>query len=219
MAIDSKATSSYLDLLPSIYAEHPHLGRFLLAFEQILTGLTGAEDEPAQGLEQAIAGIAAYLDPQATPKEFLPWLAGWVALGLRADWTEQQQRDFLSGIVPLYRRRGTKENLANLLRIYTGLAPVIAGVEDTDFQIRVHSTIGKDTALRGSQPHHFHVQVTMGNPGVDELQRAYDTAHALIELQKPAHTTFDLTIVFGTMQIGARSTIGVDTLLGSVPVQ
>ena len=57
----------------------------------------------------------------------MPWLAGWVALGLRADWTEAQKRDFLANIVPLYRRRGTKENLAELLRIYTGLSPVITG--------------------------------------------------------------------------------------------
>jgi hypothetical protein len=119
--------------------------------------------------------------------------------------------------VPLYRRRGTKENLADLLTIYTGLSPVITGVEDTDFQIGVHSTIGADTWIEGSPPHAFDVIVTMPNPDQKTLQRQTQIARALIELQKPAHTTYTLHVVFDTMQLGVRSTIGVDTLLGSLP--
>lgn len=218
MAIDLQASSSYLKLLPSVFSEDPFLGRFLLAFEHVLTGLAGGEPEPAEGLEETIAGIARLFDPRETREEFVPWLAGWVALGLRADWTLAQQRDFLAKIVPLYRRRGTKDNLSELLKIYTGLAPVITGVDDTEFQIGVHSTIGRDTQLGGGPAHRFHVTVTMPNPDPQTLQRQFQIASALIDLQKPAHTTYDLSIVFNTMQIGVRSTIGRDTLLGSVPV-
>jgi phage tail-like protein len=218
MAIDPSTTSSLLKLLPSIYSEEPFLGRFLLAFEQVLTGLDGGEPTPAEGLEETIADIASLFNPRNTREDFIPWLAGWVALGLRADWTVGQKRDFLAKIVPLYRRRGTKENLADLLKIYTGLTPVITGVEDTELQIGVHSTIGKDTWIEGSPPHRFHVSVTMPNPDQKTLQRQFQIASALIDLQKPAHTTYDLTIVFTTLQIGVRSTIGRDTLLGSVPV-
>ena len=38
---------------------------------------------------------------------------------------------------------------------------------------------------------------------------------ALIDLEKPAHTFYDLDLQFPTMQIGVTSTIGVDTLLGT----
>jgi|SRR5688572_3966191 phage tail-like protein len=220
MAIDSTTVSTLLKDLPSIFSDDPEgfLGRFLLPFEQVLTGLNGGEPVPADGLEETIAAIATLFDPQTTREEFLPWLAGWVALGLRADWTLAQKRDFVSKVVPLYRRRGTRENLAELLKIYTGLTPVITSGTDAEFQIGVHSTIGKDTWLDGSPPHRFHVSVTMPNPDPQTLQRQYQIASALIELQKPAHTTFDLEIVFTTMQIGVRSTIGRDTLLGSVAV-
>jgi len=85
-------------------------------------------------------------------------------------------------------------------------------------QIGRHSTIGKDTWIEGSPPHRFHVSVTMPNPDQQTLQRQYQIASALIDLQKPAHTTYDLEIVFTTMQIGVRSTIGRDTLLGSAVV-
>ncbi|HEV8345120.1 MAG TPA: phage tail protein [Vicinamibacterales bacterium] len=216
MAIESTTTSSLLKLLPSIFNEEPFLGRFLLAFEKVLTGL---DDEPGgqDGLEETIAGIASLFDARQTREDFIPWLAGWVALGLRADWTVAQKRDFLAKIVPLYRRRGTRENLADLLKIYTGLTPVITGVEETEFQIGVHSTIGKDTWIDGMPPHRFKVTVTMPNPDQKTLQRQTQIARALIDLQKPAHTTYELEIVFNTMQIGVRSTVGVDTLLGFVP--
>ena len=217
MAIDSTTTSSLLKLLPAIYSEDAFLGRFLLAFEQVLTGLDGGEPLPAQGVEETIAEIASLFDARETREDFIPWLAGWVALGLRADWTVAQKRDFLAKIVPLYRRRGTAENLADLLKIYTGLSPVITGVEDTDFQIGVHSTIGADTWIEGRPPHYFEVSVTMPNPDQKTLQRQTQIASALIDLQKPAHTTYKLNVVFDTMQVGKRATIGVDTLLGSLP--
>jgi phage tail-like protein len=218
VAVDPTTSSSYLKLLPAVFSEHPFLGRFLLPFEHVLTGLEEAGGN-LQGLEQTIAGISTLFSARETREEFIPWLAGWVALGLRADWTVAQKRDFLANIVPLYRRRGTKENLISLLKIYTGLTPVITDAEDTEFQIGVHSTIGKDMQLGGPPAHHFRVTVTMPNPDAQTLQRQFEIASALIELQKPAHTTYELTIVFTTMQIGARSTIGRDTLLGSVPVK
>jgi phage tail-like protein len=231
MPIDPKTASSYLRDLPAIFSEDGFLGRFLLAFEQVLTGLpdeVGREPVPALGLEEIIAGMATLFDPKASwdailPEEerrteFLHWLAGWVALGLRADWTDAQKRDFLSNVVRLYRQRGTQENLSELLRIYTGLSPVITGGEDAELQIGVNSTIGVDTVVSGGAPHFFHVSVTMPNPDAATLQRQRQIAMALIELQKPAHTDYELDIVFNTIQIGARSTIGVNTLLGNIPV-
>jgi phage tail-like protein len=199
MPIDAKAVSSYLQNLPAIFSEDPFLGRFLLAFEQVLTGLKGGKPVPPLGLEEIIGAIDTLFDPKETREEFLPWLASWVALGLRADWTEAQKRDFLANIVLLYRRRGTKENLAKLLRIYTGLSPVITEAPETDV------------------PHFFHVSVTIPKPDPATLRRQHQIATALIELQKPAHTDYELDIIFDTMQIGVRSTIGVDTLLGSLP--
>src|SRR5262245_3569813 len=106
--------SRYLEYLPAIYQQEAEvgrpnfLGRFLLAFEQMLTGL-GDSNEP--GLEEILdglvgsvsgatqlAGIHRYLDPgpklpdhERAPAEFLEWLAGWVALTLRADLDELRQ--------------------------------------------------------------------------------------------------------------------------------
>lgn len=230
MAIDPETTSSYLQDLPAIFSVDPFLGRFLLAFEQVLTGLpdsTGHEPMPALGLEEIIARIATLFDPKASwdeilpeqdrQSEFLQWLAGWVALGLRADWTDAQKRDFLAQVVPLYRKRGTEKNLTELLRIYTVFSPIIRGTEENEFQIGVHSTIGLDTFISGAAAHFFRVSVTMANPNPAALLRQRQIATALIDLQKPAHTDYELEITFDTMQIGVHSTVGVDTLLGNLP--
>ena len=94
---------------------------------------------------------------------------------------------------------------------------MITEAEGTVFQIGVHSTIGLDTQLGGSAPHYFRVTVTMAKPDPATLQRQHQIVTALIDLEKPAHTDYDLNIIHTTMQIGVCSTIGVDTLLGSLP--
>ena len=71
------------------------------------------------GLETTIGHVADYLDPATTRADFLPWLAGWVALSLRADWDEQTRRDFIAQIVSLYQQRGTLPGLLKMLSLYT----------------------------------------------------------------------------------------------------
>lgn len=248
MPVPPQTTSSYLNDLPEIFSENPFLGRFLLAFEQVLTGLEGLDKndlKPRKGIEEIIANIAKLFSPLETQtilgditnlftplggatnstemekeKEFLQWLAGWTALSLRADWTPDQQRQFLANIVPLYRFRGTKDNLIELLKIYAGKQsePRITEPEDTPFQIGVHSTIGLDTKIGGAIPHYFQVEVKLPSPDFELLKRQEEIVSALVDLQKPAHTYYDLTILYETIQIGNlyRSIIGKNMLIGNL---
>ncbi|MFO5473218.1 MAG: phage tail protein, partial [Dolichospermum sp.] len=84
----SKLVSSYLQYLPAILQEDPFMGRFLLAFEKILSGVKDlpnyekiiqGNSENVPGLEEIISRVETYFHPQETPEQFLPWLAGWVA--------------------------------------------------------------------------------------------------------------------------------------------
>lgn len=269
MTINPEKNSSYLQDLPAIFSEEPFLGRFLLAFEQVLTGLEGSEANPQKGLEEIITNISKLFAPLEMEnivsdiaqlgvpesgktfnsleieKEFLQWLAGWTALSLRADWTPDQQRQFLANIVSLYRYRGTKENLAKLLEIYTnGLQPVITEPKDTPFQIRnvltlgvktqipfeINNfqideplTIGVNTQIGGAVPHYFHVKVKIPKLKLADLDRQREIISALIDLQKPAHTYYDLELQLAdTIQVGINSYIGSyegeEMVLGSIPI-
>ena len=126
--------SSYLTYLPALFHEDAFVGRFLLAFERILSGLqppdpdalrstTGAEvSEPPPGLEEIVDHIHTYFvpgphlpKPERAPADFLPWLASWVALSVREDWEEEEKRRFINRIVSLYQYRGTKYGLEQIL--------------------------------------------------------------------------------------------------------
>lgn len=226
-----RSPSRFMDYLPDIYQEDEFLGQFLLAFEKVLLGIDDTTPFPQprddikfqpKGLEKIIANVADLFEPHKTPKDFLPWLASWAAFTLRADLPPSQQRDFIAQIIPLYRRRGTKENLLKLLKIFTLTEPKIEEIGDLEFQIGVHSTVGKDTYekytyLGGGPPHFFQVTVTLPQLDTSTLLRQLEIVKSLIELEKPAHTYYELKPEFISMQIRVHSTIGVDTLLGIWP--
>lgn len=218
-----QSPSSLLNYLPAIFQEDPFLGQFLLAFEKILLGRNGdgvpfpeaGGGSPAQGLEEIIAGLPAYFDPMQTPEEFLPWLAGWTAFTLRAALPTDKQRQFIANIIQLYRWRGTRQNLQNLLAIFTTGTPTISESPGEEFQVGVHSTVGQDIFLGGGPSHYFRVTIALPRMAESLRSRQLQIARALIELEKPAHTFYDLIPISPTMQIGVNSTVGVDTLLGT----
>jgi phage tail-like protein len=173
------STGSYLQHLPAVFAEDPFLGRFLQAFETVLSG-PGVAGQP--GIEEIIGGLPSVVDPATTPDEFLPWLAGWVALSLRADWDAATKRAFLREIVPLYRLRGTQAGLQRMLEIYTRESVTI----DDDFD---------DPA------HFFQVQLTLGDADPDRIRAKQEIARAIIDQEKPAHTFYALKVAVPTMRL------------------
>jgi phage tail-like protein len=286
-------------------------------------------------LERTIASIATYFDPYKTPEDFLPWLASWTAFSLRADLAPEKQREFLANIISLYHRRGTKENLIDLLKIFTIGTPTVAeeftGAQDknpaaaatteplafspkydngasgvgatltaaapgvlivdgyavqrgervlvknqasaaengiytlttagtaaadylltraTDFDKPAdvvhgafapvqHGTVnankrfpivaqgaipigttgisfGAGFPLPSDAPHFFTVTLKLQRDLPEKQQHQIAIAHALVELEKPAHTDFKLEPDFEGMQIGVHSTVGADTQIGSI---
>lgn len=232
---DQNLTSRYLNYLPAIYQQDAEidqpnfLGRFLLAFEKVLTGLGDADDP---GLEEILdgitdqdgktllAGIHRYFEPgpggvgaERAPAEFLEWLSGWVALTLRADLDESHQREFIARAIPLYRLRGTRQGLIEVLQIYTRMGVSIDEM-NTGFQLGVSSQIGVHTWLDGGPPHFFKVTLQLPKVDVDLIREQNRIATAIIDAEKPAHTHYELSIEAPLFQLGVHSTLGVDTLLG-----
>src|SRR2546426_4894364 len=129
------APSSLVRYLPAVYQKDPFLGRFLLAFEDVLIGRDDAAPGH-EGLEQLIAGLATFFDPLQARDDFLPWLADWTAFTLRDDLEPRQRRNFLARIIQLYRLRGTKQNLQDLLAIFTVGTPTVTETAAADFELR-----------------------------------------------------------------------------------
>ncbi len=227
--VDTTESNKLLDYLPAIYREHSFLNDYLSAFEKLLLGRHDSKAIPGakagaetRSLEETIDRIPTLFDPDNTPTDFLPWLASWAALTLRADLGEGAQRGFIANIIQRYRRRGTKDNLAELLKIFTKTTPEIDeyAVPSNDFKA-LYPQFQTDTAPL----HFFRVSVWLTDPTEETVQRTREIAHAIIELEKPAHTFYELETRFSSMQIGDysdrddsgktkyRATLGVDTLI------
>jgi phage tail-like protein len=227
--MSAQLPNQLINNLPSIYQTDPFLRQFLLAFEEVLLGnpaskLANATQVESKGLEEKIASIATYFDPQTTPEEFLSWLAGWVALSLRDDWGIDAQRRFISRVVSLYQKRGTKAGLIEMLKTYTGMGlgadkAVTVDVNELLFPLQIGNKnanqVGINTAIGGGPPYYFIVKMFVNAYDATTKQVKDRIARAIIEQEKPAHTNYKLITEIPTMQIGTHSTVGADTLLGN----
>jgi phage tail-like protein len=204
---NSELVSSYQQYLPAILQENLFIGQFLLAFEKILSGLNETSDrDDLLGLEEIIDRLHLYFDPQQTPEEFLPWLAGWVALSLRDDWEVDVKREFIRQIVGLYRWRGTKTGLEEILRIY---------LTNSGFGDKVSIFDRFDDF-----PNYFQVQLTLNDRDPDRYWRQTKIAKAIIDREKPAQTFYTLKILVPTMQLTKRSEVAYPfKLFNSIPEQ
>lgn len=221
-------TSRYLDHLPAIFLQQPFMGRFLVAFERMLTGRFRLDGEPTgqpRGLEELLDQLPALFRPLSgstqessgdvltrTPDAFLPWLADWVALSLRDDWTTDTQRAFIANAVALFRRRGTALGLKRFLELYPGVAA------------QVTEPTGLAGQPEGMQtPFFFQVQITV--PTLDQMDAADRFARAVIDQEKPAHTYYGLEVICAEAQFRIINTpteekrgllVGHTTLLGAI---
>lgn len=99
--------------------------------------------------ENRIDRLVEIFDPWRTPPEFLPYLASWMSLTLRGEWTDYEKRWLIANIHRIYRERGLKHGLFTYLGIYAPSAarPRIA-VDDGDAVMRLARQPGGSFAFR-----------------------------------------------------------------------
>lgn len=107
----SLCEKSWIELLPSIYQENDFLKRFLYGFQ--VTMLTQKE---------RVEHSNELFIPEKT--DAINWLASWfgVSFGVAK---EDAQRKMLYKIIELYKIRGTKEYLIEIIKIFTNIEVTI----------------------------------------------------------------------------------------------
>jgi phage tail-like protein len=175
--IDGK--SSYLEYLPPVlWRGEPlppafSLGRFLLIFEKILTGLDDGLpivhnghlhsnfEQTIDELHRLYHSFKVRSDDPLWTEQWLAYLASWVGLKLLPSWNEYQKRKLISDAVDIYNLRGLKRGLLKYLEIYfiSELKPRIAiDIGESVFRI----------PLKGEQAGRAHV-VASGPPIIHPL--------------------------------------------------
>lgn len=162
--------SRYLDFLPPIYEGEPFLGRFLLAFEGLLTPI-----------EQTVDNFDLYLDPGTTPSSFLEQLAYWLGLSLDEKWSDEKRRAVVSEAAELHRRRGTAWSLRRHLEIYTGVTPEITESKEQPHHFEVSlrvprgAEVDRDTVdriIRSNKPAHTSYDLEISRGGGRKKSRS-----------------------------------------------
>lgn len=220
----ARRNAGYIDHLPAVFQAETtdtapaFLERFLYGFEKVLSGIPDDTGGP-EGINEQLDRVHDYFDPYRTPTEFLPWLAGWVGVVLKegGEWDEERKRRLIAQVVPLYKKRGTREGLEEYLKVYVGEKIKISINEFTDpFRVgfRSGSTVGSSTIVGEGRPYYFNVHMVLPAPNRTMLEKKKRAIVEIIDQEKPAHTYFTLTTEMPTMRIGTQSTVGSDTLLG-----
>jgi phage tail-like protein len=214
---------SSLNYLPPVFQDDPVSANFV---DRLLSYF----DTVFAEIETEVERFPAYLDPDSAPAEFLDWLGAWLDLRFLAQWPEETRRDFIRRAIEYYKRRGTVEGLREFLQLHTGLTgtqpAVIEHFRLGDFAHRLDA--GADALPEGR----LYIGGYPLEPGDDELAHhftlvlpsaaapdddALATLRQLVELQKPAHTAFQVRLFQPGFRVGCQSTVGVDTLVGEYP--
>lgn len=185
--------NNYLNFLPTLYRDVDFVGRFLALIEQ-------AFDPVVQTTDQ----LCHYLNPLTAPEALLPFLAHWVGWTDDAPWGTKQQRRLIQHAITLYRWHGTRHGLRLYLHLYTELplddhlteeSAKHIGIEEvfSNGFVLGNTTIGQDSMMGGGHPYHFSVTLRCDRP---EQAAQFDEQliRNLIERQKPAFCTYDLSI-------------------------
>ncbi len=193
-----RSRGAYLKYLPAVFERDPFMSRFVMLFESFWSPI-----------EAQNANIWDYFDPYLMPVSMLEWLAERLDLVMGDDWPEDAQRRMLASAVQLYRRRGTRRGMQELLELYTGGTVVITERRANNLRLGSTARLGQGVALGSrNQPHTFGVQVRL--PPIDagrlppessvahERERRRERIRALLELEKPAHVTYTLDIDDGS---------------------
>ncbi|MNC21485.1 hypothetical protein D3C75_694650 [compost metagenome] len=246
--MSSQNDYSYVQYLPRVFQQKAgepdekfFLGRFLMAFEAMLSGKTGADGRESVGIEALLDGLHQYFDPGLTPSQFLPWLAGWVGLeleeGLEYDGEPDHQerllspsqilplaavrstvnRNLIGSIVQLYKKRGTLDGLAEYLQVYAGEEAAIQ-IHDYEEPVRcgIGQRVGINTMVGAAEPSYFSVHVILPAYSRSILQNKVQILQEVIRKEKPFHTNSSLNIEVPKMCLGVYGRVGMETLLGGM---
>ena len=169
--------------LPGTYQDDPFTARFVAAFDDALAPVLLTLDN-----------LAAYVDPDLAPDDFVAFLAGWVGVELDEQTGSEDRRRAVRSAVTAYHRRGTAE----------GLALVVGHATDGEVEVtetggaRWSTSPGAD--LPGEPAPRVTIRVTVADPNDVDLPRL----RAVVEAATPAHVPHVIEVV-GSMTREGRT--------------
>lgn len=204
---------SYLRYLPAVYQEDERsrdfLERFLSLFEMFFAGI-----------ETQVDHISRYFDPDSNSAkgEFLRWLSTWLAISVDNNWDDAKLRRLVKRASQIYKYRGTRAAIEEMIEIFTGDVPLIVEHNQTSCAAWFNQKLKPEFAevkalyerLYGTNPFCFCVLLKPFQVKTEEQRRA---VLRILDLEKPAHTCAGLLTLQPWVQLDTHTYLEINTYL------
>jgi phage tail-like protein len=198
---------SYLRYLPAVYQDDERSRDFLERFLSVFETFFGA-------LERQIDHIARIFDPQAArgADEFLHWIGSWLAIAVDKNWSDERLRRLIMRAPSLYKKRGTRAGIEEIIEIYTGERPIVverfqlecADADPTSDGFKIFRELFE------SNPYCFCV-LLKPFPSVGEDDRR--SLNRILKAEKPAHTCAGLLTLQPWIYLDMHTYLDINTYL------
>lgn len=193
---------AFVDYLPQVYRGRESVNSFLTRFISVFQSLY-------VDLEEDIDLMPVRFDPAAAPAEFLHWLAEGLALSDSFLWSEEQLRKLLRRAAALYRWKGTKTALQEVVELYTGQKPWIVEQWQTErcqLWRRDRETLRR---LYGDSGCCFTLLLPPGEYDGESCARLLK----IVEQFKPVDAVCSLVILEDAIRLGRHCYLGINSRL------
>ena len=147
-------------------------------------------------------------DAKETRSDFLPWLSTWLGAVKDENWPEDKWRIFLSRAVELYKKRGTKAELEEIIEIFSGappvaiIEPVLLKYDNQDLEVVLDRLFGGKYS--------FCVLLTLNQVKTDTDRKVIKR---IIDSEKPAHTQGGLAVIEDRLRLDWHTYLEINTYL------
>lgn len=194
---------AFIDYLPQVYrgadSRDSFLARFLSLFQSIYVDL-----------EEDIDQMPARCDPAVTSPEFLRFLGEMLAVPQQGLWPEGKLRSLLKQAAGLYRIKGTRRALEQVVELYTGYAPRIVEQFEPASQPIWRQDQEALERLYGKRRQTFTVLMPGKAGGPEEYARLYQ----IIQSFKPVDAVCNLVFMNDELILGQHCYLGMNSILG-----
>lgn len=195
---------TWLPYLPQIYDRtskgDTFLERYLALFQSLY-----------EDMNEEIAEIPSYLDPETAKEDILAWIAGWTGIPDVSLWPAGKLRHLMRHAGKLYKYRGTVFGTAEIIRLYTDSRPFIAEqhkIQNYQDNERKYQLL---QSLYGDDPYVFTVLV---KEECLPTGKEFSDLKKIIESVKPAWMEARIITLRPYLLLDSYTYLGVNSILG-----
>lgn len=194
---------SFVEYLPEIYQNHAQkdsfFARFLGVFQSIYLEL-----------EEKIDNMPKMFDPMLVNSDFLKWMTQWFSIRDSYIWSEDKLRTILKNIVRLYKIKGTRNSIIEIVYIYTGCKAKI--IEQFEIINNEFFTNNKQLLQNLFGKNGYTFTIIIDEKSIEKSDE-YVALMKLINLFKPADAKCNLVSLTNNIYLDYHCYLGINSYI------